>query len=100
MAKRLSASPRKLATRFEELPNVGPRIAGDFRKLGFKEPADLAGRDPYALYERLIKVTGVHQDPCVLDTFIAVARYVEGGPAKPWWNFTAERKRELARRTK
>jgi hypothetical protein len=34
----------------------------------------------------------------VLKTFPAAIRAVEGGPKKPWWAFTAERKRELAAR--
>ena len=28
----------------------------------------------------------------MLDTFMAVTDFMEGGPAAPWWNFTAERK--------
>ena len=54
--------------------------------------------DPYAMYDPLCRLTGVRHDPCVLDTFIAAVRYMEGGPKKPWWAFTAERKRELAAR--
>jgi hypothetical protein len=35
-----------------------------------------------------------------VDTFIAAVRFVEGGPAKPWWAYTPERKRTLATRTR
>jgi hypothetical protein len=77
----------------EDLPNVGKAIAGDLRAIGIRKPAQLKGRDPYALYASLNRVTGMRHDPCVLDTFIAVVRYVDGGPAKPWWAFTGERKR-------
>jgi hypothetical protein len=41
---------------------------------------------------------GQRHDPCLLDTFIAAVRYMEGGPKKPWWEYTAQRKRELAAR--
>lgn len=41
---------------------------------------------------------GVRHDPCLLDTFIAATRFADGGPAVPWWAYTAERKRELAAR--
>ena len=75
-----------------------PAGAGDFRLLGLSEPAQLAGRDPYALYDRLCAETGVRHDPCVIDVFIAAVRYMEGGPKRPWWAFTAERKRELVKR--
>ncbi len=82
----------------EDLPNVGPAIAADLRAIGIATPAALFGRNPYAMYDALNEVTGRRQDPCVLDTFIAAVRFVEGGPARPWWTYTAERKRELARR--
>ena len=88
--------PRSGVRNLEQIPNVGPRIASDFRLLGLHEPRALAGQDPYALYEMLNASTGVRQDPCVLDTFIAAVRYMEGAPRRPWWFYTAERKRRWA----
>ena len=79
----------------EDLPNVGKAVAADLRRLGIRAPRDLAGRDPYALYDALNRATGMRHDPCLLDTFIAVVRFVDGGPARPWWAYTAERKRTL-----
>ena len=61
---------------------------------------ELRGRDPYALYEELCRLTGKRHDPCLLDTFIAAVRYMAGEPKRPWWKYTAERKRELAARSK
>lgn len=81
----------------EDLPNVGKAIAADLRALGIGAPAQLKGTDPHWLYRRLNRVTGVRHDPCLLDTFIAAVRFVGGEPAKPWWAYTAERKRSLAR---
>jgi hypothetical protein len=83
----------------EDIPNVGPAVAADLRRLGITAPADLLGRDPYALYEDLCRITGQRHDPCLLDTFIAAVRFMAGGPKKPWWKYTAERKRNLATRT-
>ena len=82
----------------EDIPNVGPSIAGDLRRLGIRAPRELAGRDPYALYAALNRATGTRHDPCLLDTFIAAVRFMEGAPARPWWKYTAERKRTLATR--
>jgi len=82
----------------EDLPNVGPKTAADFRLLGITNPRQLKGRDPYQLYESLCRATGVRQDPCVLDVFIAATRFVGGETARPWWHYTAERKRTLAGR--
>ena len=80
-------------TELEQLPNVGPAVAADLRRLGIDRPQDLAGRDPYRMYDDLCRVTGKRHDPCMLDTFIAVVRFMGGEPAKPWWKYTAERKR-------
>ena len=84
--------------RLEDVPNVGPAVAADLLQLGITAPGELPGRDPYALYDELCRPTGRRHDPCLLDTFIAAVRFMEGGPKKPWWKYTAERKRELAAR--
>lgn len=91
-------SPAASAATLEDLPNVGKAIAADLRRIGIGKPSQLKRKDPYALYDRLNRVTGVRHDPCLLDTFIAAVRFVQGGPAKPWWAYTAERKRTLATR--
>jgi predicted GIY-YIG superfamily endonuclease len=82
----------------ENIPNIGPAVAADLRQLGITTPADLPGRDPYAMYDDLCRITGQRHDPCLLDTFIAAIRFMEGAPKKPWWKYTAERKREVAER--
>lgn len=83
---------------FTDMPNIGPSMAGDFVKLGFSHPRELAGQDPYALYDRLCALTNCRQDPCVADTFIAAVRFMEGSPPHVWWHYTDERKREFATR--
>ena len=79
--------------KLEELPNVGPAMARDLRLIGVSKPRDLVKRDAYALYEKLCRVTGKIHDPCVLDTFLSVVRFMQGAPKRPWWAYTAERKR-------
>jgi hypothetical protein len=91
-------SNRHDVARLEDIPNVGPAIAADLRQLGITSPGDLPGRDPYALYDDLCRITGQRHDPCLLDTFIAAVRFMNGEPAKPWWAYTAERKREMQAR--
>jgi hypothetical protein len=83
---------RSRLRQFTDLPNVGPAMAGDFVALGFQEPRQLAGADPLELYQRLSTLTGTRQDPCVLDVFMSVTRFLGGEPPRPWWDFTAERK--------
>jgi hypothetical protein len=89
---------RQEIARLEGIPNIGPAIAADLRQLGIKSSRDLVGRDPYAMYDDLCRITGERHDPCLLHTFIAAVRYMAGDPKKPWWKYTAERKRELAAR--
>lgn len=76
-----------------DIPNVGPRIADDFKTLGIKNPADLAKQDPYKMYRKLEKLTASYQDPCVLDTFMAVVDFMQGADACPWWHYTPKRKK-------
>ena len=78
--------------RLEQLPNVGPAMAGDLRALGILHPQELAHRDAYALYQALCAHSGKRQDPCVLDTFMAVTDFMRGAPLAPWWAYTAQRK--------
>ncbi len=76
----------------EQLPNVGPSLAADLRLLGIAHPKELAGRDAFVLYQQLCAKTGQRQDPCVLDTFMAVTDFMRGAAPAPWWNYTAQRK--------
>ena len=78
--------------RLEQLPNVGPAMAGDLRALGILHPQELAHRDAYALYQALCAHSGKRQDPCVLDTFMAVTDFMRGAAPAPWWAYTAQRK--------
>lgn len=78
---------------FTDIPNVGPRITRDFVTLGIKNPKDLQGKDAFMLYTKLYTKTGVRHDPCMLDTFMAVVDFMNGAPARAWWEYTRERKR-------
>ncbi len=76
----------------EALPNIGPSLAADLRALGILHPRELATRDPFVLYQALCTYTGRRQDPCVLDTFMAITDFMRSAPAAPWWTYTAQRK--------
>lgn len=82
------------AHRLEDVPNVGPAMADDLRALGIATPADLRGKDATGLYLRLCELTGLRQDPCVLDTFVAAVAFADHDDARPWWAFTDQRKRD------
>jgi len=75
-----------------DLPNIGKAGAADLRLLGISAPADLVGQCPWEMYERLCLLTSVRHDPCVIDVFMSVTAFMNGEPAKPWWEFTDARK--------
>jgi hypothetical protein len=68
----------------EQIPNIGPSLAEDLRRVGVRHPRELATRDAFVLYQQLCAVTGQRQDPCVLDTFMAATEFMRGAPAAPW----------------
>ena len=78
-----------------DLPNIGPACARDLQRLGIQKPEQLKGMSGYELYDRLCESTRTRHDPCMLDTFLSVTSFMDGGKARPWWDFTGERKRAL-----
>jgi hypothetical protein len=86
---------RKTVSDLEQLPNIGKAMAKQLRLLGINFPQQLIGRDAYQLHDKLCRLTGTKSDPCVIDVFLSVVHFMEGGEALPWWNFTEERKKIL-----
>ena len=83
-----------------DLPNVGPATQADLQLLGIRKPEELSGQDAYEMYDRLCSITKTRHDPCVIDVFLSLVSFANDGLAKPWWNFTEERKRTLSRGTR
>ena len=77
------------------IPGIGPSLAADLRLLGVRTVSDLKGKDPERLYRRLERLTGGHQDRCVLYTFRCAVYFAETKrPAArllKWWNWTDPR---------
>ena len=86
-------APRSL----KSLRNVGPKFLEDLALLGIMSVPVLARCNPLKLYRELEKKTGARQDPCVLDTFMAIVHEAKTGEALDWWKFTTERKRANGR---
>lgn len=76
----------------QDIPNVGPAMARDFILLDIHKPVDLINKDPLKLYNKMCQVSGSRQDPCVLDTYIAVIKFMNGSSARPWYFYTKKRK--------
>ncbi len=95
--KLLAMNPNKVnrarLNALTDLPNIGRASAGDLVILGYLAPNQLIGQCPFEMYERLCALTATRHDPCVIDVFISVTRFMAGEPPQPWWRYTAERKR-------
>jgi hypothetical protein len=81
-----------------DLPNIGKASAADLRLLGVDKPSQLVGKSALEMYEALCAKTGVRHDPCVLDVFMSVTRFMAGDAPQPWWAYTAQRKQLLAQK--
>jgi hypothetical protein len=87
---------RNKIRKLTDLPNIGPAMAKDLEAIGISTPVELIGKDPGKLYKTLCTKSGTKHDPCVLDVFISITRFMDGEEPKPWWYYTEERKRVFA----
>jgi len=75
-----------------DLPNIGEACAKDLQLIGVHTPDQLKGKNPFVMYEMLCEKTASRHDPCVIDVFISVTRFMAGDEPRPWWAYTQERK--------
>ncbi len=86
----------------QSLPGVGPSIAADLARLGYREPEDLCGENADAMFIRLQKLTGMRQDPMVLDAFRCAVHSAsslehDAELVKPWvWSRLRAPRKEVA----
>ena len=88
---------RDKVSRLDALPNVGKAMAADLHLIGVSHPKKLIGLKSYQMYEALCTATGKKQDSCVINVFMSAVHFMEGGEPLPWWSFTQERKKQIAR---
>jgi hypothetical protein len=88
---RRKAAPQSVIADLSRIPGVGPSIAADLFQLGIREVADLRGKSPEALYDRLCRAVGQPVDRCVLYVFRCAAYFAsEPSPDAEllkWWNW-------------
>lgn len=93
---RRNRTGRAGARQLSDLDGVGEATLADLALLDVHDVPTLARQDPGLLFDRLCKLTGTRQDPCVLDVFsCAVAQARD--PALPaaqrkWWWWSRARK--------
>jgi hypothetical protein len=91
---------RSRVYRLTDLPNIGKAGAADLELLGVQAPEQLIGKCPFEMYAALCALTGLRHDPCVIDVFMSVTRFMAGEAAQPWWHYTHERKQAMSSRHK
>ena len=83
---------RQKVKKLTDLPNIGPSLADDLRLIGIDTPEQLKGKEALELYKMLCEKTGAKHDPCVLDVFMSITDFMNGGESKVWWDYTDKRK--------
>ena len=77
---------------FQQLGSIGPRMADDLIRLGFRHVDELRGLDARELWRRMGELDGTPHDPCVEDTFRCAIAQAEDPdlPAewRKWHNWT------------
>ena len=84
---------RETVSKLEQLPNIDKKMASYLEIADIKTPQSLRGKNAFDLYYKLCEKTGKKFDPCVIDVFMSVIDFMEGGEPSPWWEFTNERKK-------
>ena len=83
-----------------DLISIGPAMLRDFKMLGVHSVAQLAKQDPKRMYERLGRIAGQRQDPCVMDTFCAAVAQAKNPRLEAekcqWWWWSRKRKTKAA----
>ena len=91
----MAKNTRQLA----DLISIGPAMLRDFEMLGIRNMGQLARQNPQRMYERLGRLVGQRQDPCVLDTFCAAVAQAKNPrlPAEKcqWWWWSKKRKQRI-----
>jgi hypothetical protein len=79
-----------------ELISIGPAMLRDFAALRIRSVGQLARQNPKRMYERLNRLRGQRQDPCVLDTFCAAVAQAKNPRLSAekcqWWYWSGKRK--------
>jgi hypothetical protein len=84
--------PVKKADKLTDLPNIGKTTAAKLEKIGIKGKKDFFRRDPYKVYQKLLKEV----DPTLCRC--ALASIVGAKTGEPWHKITKKTAEEYKRR--
>jgi nucleotidyltransferase/DNA polymerase involved in DNA repair len=84
--------PMKGCDKLTDLPNIGKTTAAKLEKIGIKDAGDFLRRDPYKVFERLLKDV----DPTLCRC--ALAGIVGAKTGEPWHKITKRTAEEYKKR--
>ena len=80
---------------FQRIPGIGPSMADDLWRLGYRSVEELQGEEPETMYQRLCELSGGHVDRCVLYVFRCAVYFASNEARDPellkWWNWSDQR---------
>jgi len=101
--QRPEASQQDSLRDFQRIPGIGPSMADDLWRLGYRSVAELRDEEPEAMYQRLCELSGAHVDRCVLYVFRCAVYFASNEAQDPellkWWNWSDRHKAEHAQVT-
>lgn len=87
----MKAEHISIASRLEDIPNVGPVSAGLLRVCGIEKPAELRDADPMFLYDKICQLTRKTHPPRLLDVLMSAVSFANGSAPQHWSSFSHER---------
>ena len=96
--KRLRERHPEAVKAFERLQNAGHATVEDLLVLGVFSMEQLAASDPDGMYREMCRIDGVEHPMHVRDVYASLVDQARGEPARPWFEYTRERKQASMRR--
>ncbi len=87
----MKAEHISIASRLEDMPNIGPAVASLLRDAGIHEPTDMAGQDALWLYDKICQITRQTHSTQLLDRLLSAVDFADGHSPKKLEEFVAKR---------
>lgn len=87
----MKAEHISIASKFEDMPNVGPAVASLLRDAGYSNPQELDGEDAKWLYDKICQITRTTHNPQLLDRLLSAIDFAAGNPPKSLGEFAERR---------
>ena len=88
----MKAEHISIASRLEDIPNVGPACAGLLRVCGIQKPQELRDADPLFLYDKICQLTRKTHPFRLLDVLLSAVSFANGDAPRHWSSFSSQRK--------